>query len=147
MSIKKGLQIPFGIQPVNPVPVDTWSGPYAGVTEALSSIPIEIRFPTMEVRILDLINGNRKYWFRDGVNDQDLIIFNPDSDVIDAEISARISGDTILYDLITGETFNRELSDINIKSEITGLTVDKFDVTGGTIGGDVYVNGTINGNG
>lgn len=72
--LNQGLQIPFGIQPVNPVPVDAWSGPYGSIEEALSSIPIEIRFPTMEIRVLSDA-GNEIYWFRNGVGDGDLILF------------------------------------------------------------------------
>ena len=81
MSVPKlGLQLPFGIQPVDPVPVDTWSGPFYGTTianataVALTSVPMVRRFPTMEVRIV--ANGQGyKYWFKDGVNDTDLVQF------------------------------------------------------------------------
>jgi hypothetical protein len=56
MSIQTpGLQIPYGIQPTNPLPVETWSGPFYGTTVtnacavALSSIPQAVR----------LINGGK----------------------------------------------------------------------------------------
>ena len=59
MALTTGLQIPFGIQPVNPVPVDAWSGPYTGslgndneagaISAANESIPSAIRFQSMEV--------------------------------------------------------------------------------------------------
>ncbi len=72
MSLTQGLQLPFGIQPVNPVPVDSWSGPYDGVSLqatidlANSTIPIEIRFQSMEVRLI--VDGiAKKFWYRDGV--------------------------------------------------------------------------------
>jgi hypothetical protein len=76
MSFTPGLQLPYGITPVNPVPVDGYSGPYATTTEALANIPQAIRFPTMQVRI---VNGddNQMYWFKDGVLDADLIEFSP----------------------------------------------------------------------
>jgi hypothetical protein len=32
MSLTQGLQLPSGIQPVNSAPVDSWSGPYDGVS-------------------------------------------------------------------------------------------------------------------
>jgi hypothetical protein len=76
MSFTPGLQLPYGITPVNPVPVDGYSGPYATTTEALSSIPQAIRFPTMMVRIVDN-DDNKMYWFKDGVLDSDLIEFSP----------------------------------------------------------------------
>jgi hypothetical protein len=79
MSIQTlGLQIPFGIQPTNPLPVDTWSGPFYGTTlpeasaRALSSIPLSVRFQSMEVRLV--VGGQAyKYWFKGGINNWDLI--------------------------------------------------------------------------
>jgi hypothetical protein len=80
MSLTQGLQLPFGIQPVNPVPVDSWSGPYtdvslqAAIDLANSTIPIEIRFQSMEVRLI--VDGiSKKFWYRDGVNNTHLIEF------------------------------------------------------------------------
>ena len=83
MSGASGLQLPFGIKPVNPVPVDTWSGPYfaATATEAIalanSSIPEAVRFQSMEVRLI-VAGTAKKYWYRDGVADSDLIELNTD---------------------------------------------------------------------
>ena len=80
MSLTPGLQLPFGIQPVNPLPVDSWSGPYIGIDEATavaaanSEILSAIRFQSMEVRLI--INGvSHKYWYRDGILDTDLVEF------------------------------------------------------------------------
>jgi len=79
-----GLQLPFGIQPVNPVPVDTWSGPYSGADVstaralANSSIPAAIRFQSMEVRLI-VASVARKFWYRDGVADSDLVEFSSSS--------------------------------------------------------------------
>ena len=75
-----GLQLPFGVQPVNPVPVDTWSGPYsaANVVDAVSlansSIPYPIRFQSMEVRLI-IAGVARKFWYRDGIEDVHLVEF------------------------------------------------------------------------
>jgi hypothetical protein len=81
MSLTPGLQLPFGIQPVNPVPVDSWSGPYEGtslqdtIELANLAIPIEIRFQSMEVRLI--VDGvSKKFWYRDGVTDTDLVEFS-----------------------------------------------------------------------
>lgn len=76
MSFTPGLQLPYGITPVNPVPVDGYSGPYSTTDEALLNIPQAIRFPTMMVRIVDN-DDNKMYWFKDGVLDADLIEFSP----------------------------------------------------------------------
>ena len=81
MALTDGLQLPFGIQPVNPVPVDSWSGPYyapteiSGLTAANATIPSAARFPSMEVRLV--INGNSaKYWYYSGITDSDLVLFS-----------------------------------------------------------------------
>ena len=80
MSLTSGLQIPFGVQPVNPVPVDAWSGPYSGATEvaalsaANASIPSGVRFQSLEVRLI-IAGVAYKYWYRDGITDVNLVEF------------------------------------------------------------------------
>lgn len=81
MALTPGVQISKGIQPTDPVPVDSWSGPYEGATEALaktqanSSVPSGVRFKSLEVRLI--INGvAKKYWYRDGITDNDLVEFS-----------------------------------------------------------------------
>ena len=81
MALTPGVQISKGIQPTDPVPVDSWSGPYDGATEALAktaantSIPLAVRFKSMEVRLI--INGTaKKYWYRDAISDNDLVEFS-----------------------------------------------------------------------
>ena len=76
-----GFQLPFGVKPVNAVPVDYYSGPYTSTISiqdaidlANSSIPQGIRFKTMEVRLI--VNGiGVKYWYRDGIDDINLVEF------------------------------------------------------------------------
>jgi hypothetical protein len=81
MALTPGLQIPYGVQPVNPVPVDTWSGPYTGATEvaALSaaniSIPAGVRFKSLEVRLI-IAGVPYKYWYYTGTTDSDLALFS-----------------------------------------------------------------------
>jgi hypothetical protein len=81
MPINPGLQLPFGIQPTNPVPVDAWSGPFtaasivAGISAANAAIPSAVRFQSMEVRLL--VGGIAyKYWYANGIADIDLVAFN-----------------------------------------------------------------------
>ena len=81
MPINPGLQLPFGIQPTNPVPVDAWSGPFtavslvAGVSAANAAIPSAVRFQSMEVRLI--VDGvSYKYWYGNGIADIDLVAFN-----------------------------------------------------------------------
>ena len=80
MSINPGFELPFGIQPTNPVPVDAWSGPFtaesfvAGVSAANSAIPSAVRFQSMEVRLI--VGGQSyKYWYGGGTGDGDLVSF------------------------------------------------------------------------
>jgi len=81
MGLTNGLQLPYGIQPVNPVPVDSWSGPYyaptevSGLTEANATIPSGIRFPSMEVRLI-IAGLSYKYWYYSGITDSDLVLFS-----------------------------------------------------------------------
>ena len=89
MSLIEGLQLPFGIQPVNPTPVNTWEGPYSSVSDAINIIPNGVRYLTMEVSILDSVAGNQKYWFKDGVADSDLVAFSVDLTYIDNEITLK----------------------------------------------------------
>jgi hypothetical protein len=81
MPLTPGLQIPFGIQPVQAVPVDSWSGPYTGadlataIAAANSAIPSGIRFQSMEVRLI--VGGTSyKYWYKNGTTDSDLVEFS-----------------------------------------------------------------------
>jgi hypothetical protein len=80
MALTQGLQLPFGIQPVNPTPVDSWSGPFSAadaataVSDANAAIPAAIRYQSMEVRLI--VGGvSKKYWYRDGIADSDLVEF------------------------------------------------------------------------
>ena len=80
MPINPGFELPFGIQPTNPVPVDAWSGPFtavslvAGVAAANAAIPSAVRFQSMEVRLI--VGGvSYKYWYANGIADIDLIPF------------------------------------------------------------------------
>ena len=108
MPLTEGLQLPFGIQLVNPLPVNTWEGPWDSIVEALATIPIGVRYPTMEVRILDSINGNKKYWFKDDVTDDSLVEFG------------------INPSFLTGETQERINADNNLQNQITGLTAENI---------------------
>jgi hypothetical protein len=72
-----GTRRPVGIEPANPIPVDSWSGPYyhidgttgGAINNALLTIPDTLRFLSMEVRILARTGPGGstlayKYWFR-----------------------------------------------------------------------------------
>ena len=74
----EGLQLPYGIKPTNPVPVDTLSGPYVAnslqdaINLANSSIPIELRYLSLQVRLI--VNGQSFiFWYRNGITDSDLV--------------------------------------------------------------------------
>lgn len=126
-----GFQLPFGVQPVNPVPVDFWSGPYSGGTVsdalnlALSSIPSGVRFPTMEVRLYDSgTTIGHKYWFKDGVGDNNLIEFTQGSSkywfindtlVVNSDDSIVLSNNMVLENsTLTINTNNRIINIDNL---------------------------------
>jgi hypothetical protein len=80
MPLTTGLQLPFGVQPVNPVPVDSWSGPYSAstlvdaISAANTAIPSAIRFQSMQVRLV--VSGTPYiYWYKDGISDSDLVSY------------------------------------------------------------------------
>jgi hypothetical protein len=80
----KGLQLQYGIQPTNAVPVDFYSGPYIGNTEqeakdaANLAIDPAVRFNSLEVRLI--INGfPKKYWYYGGTASTDLKEFTSSS--------------------------------------------------------------------
>ena len=77
MALTAGVQFTKGVQPINPLPVDTWSGPFIGATIgaainlANSSIPESVRFISMEVRLI--VGGlPKKYWYSGGTADVNL---------------------------------------------------------------------------
>jgi hypothetical protein len=80
MSSINGLQLPFGIQPINPRPVDTWSGPFTGdsysvAAEAANSvIPSAVRFISMGVRLI-VDDVPKMYWYSGGTADIHLVEF------------------------------------------------------------------------
>jgi hypothetical protein len=85
-NVPQGIPTLTGIRPRNPVPVDSWSGPYIGTgpdpledakNKALSAIPSELRFISLQVRLI----ANTVpyiYWFSEGIADEDLVPFIPD---------------------------------------------------------------------
>ena len=113
MSLTQGLQLPFGIQPVNPTPVDAWSGPYSAATAqeavdaANAAIPAAIRYQSMEVRLI--VGGvSKKYWYRDGIADADLVEFasGPGS-------SGGSGGSTLLTELVLNEAPTGAVDGVN----------------------------------
>ena len=97
-----GLQLPYGLQPVNPTPVDAWSGPYIGadsqtaVELANAAIPAGVRFQSMEIRLI--VGGiSKKFWYRDGTADSDLTEFQSGTGGLS------FSSELIMNGLIVGE--------------------------------------------
>lgn len=87
MPLTQGLQLVYGVQPVNPLPVDSWSGPYTGSVDTIAAavvaaniaIPAGIRYQSMEVRLV--VGGTSyKYWYRDGTTNSDLVAFSANAE-------------------------------------------------------------------
>jgi len=154
MALTPGLELPFGIQPVNPVPVDAWSGPYSGsigndtiagaLATANATIPSAIRFQSMEVRIV-VAGIAYKYWYRNGVADSDLILFSSTGDAA--------GGETFFNSTTAGSIFATGSVAFSGEEPITS-PLNKgqdvfFYVSGSSskkslFGGDVVVSGSLN---
>ena len=121
-----GFQLPFGVKPVNAVPVDFYSGPYISNTTiqnaidlANSEIPLGIRFKTMEVRLI--VNGiGIKYWYRDGVADINLVEFTTST-------SFYLQGGTTYSSDTTSNIYRTGA--LNIGSNATGSSTAKLYVS------------------
>lgn len=152
MALTPGLEIPFGVQPVNPVPVDSWSGPYSGsigndtfagaLAAANASIPSAIRFQSMEVRII--VGGQAyKYWYRDGIADSDLIQFSGGGGGGGSFFESTIAGSAFT----TGSIAFKGSESINSPNNkgtdvffyVSGSSNDKS-----LFGGDLVVSGALN---
>jgi len=77
-----GLQLPYGIKPANPVPVDALSGPYEAVllqdaiNLANATIPSALRYKSMLVRLI--VSGESLlYWYKYGIADSNLVNYAP----------------------------------------------------------------------
>ena len=111
MPLTQGLQLPFGIQPVNPYPVDSWSGPYSGSTEAEaitsanSSIPSAIRFQSMQVRLV--ISGIPYiYWYKNGIANENLVSYFGSVDSLTASNLTVVSSSNLNHLIANDATFN-----------------------------------------
>lgn len=71
------IEVPDGIRVLNQKPLDAWSGPYSGATEAeaiaaaLEAIPAVVRYATMEATLI-IAGSPKRYWFSPGIADGDL---------------------------------------------------------------------------
>ena len=172
MPLTPGLQIPFGIQPVQAVPVDSWSGPYTGadlataIAAANSAIPSGIRFQSMEVRLV--VGGTSyKYWYKNGTTDSDLVEFSGggsssgaftltsgivtsgyigDSAVLSGNIG---SGQIGIYHIASGVISTATLGSGQVVSgNIASGIINQFSLSSGAvnsghIGNDAVVSGSI----
>jgi hypothetical protein len=143
MPINPGFELPFGIQPTNPVPVDAWSGPFtagslvAGISAANAAIPSAVRFQSMEVRLI--VGGvSYKYWYANGIADIDLVAF---SSSIPTEYVTSFNG---LTGAVTGVTTGISNSFTPIQSFLGGISVSGATFsTNVQIIGDLVVTGRI----
>lgn len=142
MPINPGFELPFGIQPTNPVPVDAWSGPFtaaslvAGVSAANAAIPSAVRFQSMEVRLI--VGGvSYKYWYANGIADIDLIAFN-------AEPTNYVSSFNGLTGAVTGVTTGTSNTFGPLQNFSSGISVSGATFSSNVqIIGDLIVTGRI----
>jgi hypothetical protein len=129
MPITPGLNLPFGIQPVNPVPVDSNYGPYIDLADAVASIPLALRYDGLTVQI----TGSGNYWWLDG-------------DLSDLGLVPKVGGGGALPDEITITTNTAgELTLVEPISASNGLTYTTGNITLGgalTQNTDITAGGT-----
>jgi hypothetical protein len=140
MSVKTGLQLPFGIQPVNPVPVDSWSGPFESLTlagavsDANASIPESIRYQSMEVRII--VGGTSyKYWYKNGVSDSDLVPFSSGEAQpagSNGQVQFNLSGSFGASSGLSYDPVSQSLTAINLRGSLTQLSDGSPYLIGGS---------------
>ena len=143
MPINPGFELPFGIQPTNPVPVDAWSGPFtagslvAGVSAANAAIPSAVRFQSMEVRLI--VGGvSYKYWYANGIADIDLVAF---SSSIPTEYVTSFNG---LSGVVTGVTTGLSNTFGPLQNFSSGISVSGATFSNNVkIIGDLIVTGRI----
>ena len=145
-----GTKRPLGLQPVNPIPVDSWSGPYSAIdgttgsaiTNALNNISPEVRFLSMEVRILARTGPGGatqayKYWFRG--NTGTLEEFSSGGGGIVGDYVTTFNG---LTGAVTGVTLGGVNVWTNLNTFNAGITTSfLYASTGSTFGGTLQVNG------
>ena len=129
MALTTGLQLPYGIQPVNPVPVDAWSGPYSGADEATAiglanaAIPIGVRFQSMGVRLI-IANIARMYLYKDGINNSDLVEHVVAAAGLDTYVQFNDGGTSFGGD--AGLTYNKTTDALTVAGD---LAVNGGDIT------------------
>ena len=147
------LELPFGVKPVNPVPVEFWSGPYSGVltqeaiNAANSGIPSAVRFPGMGVT-LNVSGVSKPYWYCSGISDVELKPLYTNVDYIDFEQKVEVDHPAYLEGRIFYDAENHCVTVYNDESEIS-LQVGQEEYirirnnTGSTIsnGKAVYITG------
>lgn len=155
------LELPFGIKPVNPVPVEFYSGPYSGdslqeaINAANSGIPTAVRFPTMEANLI-VAGSGAKYWYNSGIGDEflsPLVVAssgngNGGSSTVDV---STFNGNTTLTGsedvVICDCSFSPITITLPAAGGFTGKTfvVKKKDSTGNTVTINTQLNQTIDG--
>lgn len=118
------LELPFGVKPVNPVPVEFWSGPYSGVltqeavNAANSGIPSAVRFPGMGVT-LNVSGVSKPYWYCSGISDVELKPLYTDVDYIDFEQKVEADHPAYLEGRVFYDAENHCVTVYNDESEIS----------------------------
>ena len=65
-----GLELPFGIFPVNPVYVDGYRGPYVDVATAIATVPEPVR---VIGQVVYIYGESKEYWWKDSISDAGLV--------------------------------------------------------------------------
>lgn len=98
-----GLQLPFGIDPVNPKPVDAKQYNnsdtiYANTAEVIAQVPSAIRFIGRTFFVNNGSGGTDEFWFKNGIADGDLV---KKSGGFELEVDVALSGSVTVNTLVS----------------------------------------------
>jgi hypothetical protein len=126
MALTTGFQVPYGFQPTVAVPADAWSGPYDGITIAGAisaanlAISPAVRFKSLEVRLL-VNDVPQKYWYRDGISDEDLVPFDIDRYAV---VSTKLESTSANWDSVYSSVSNTSANWDSVYSSVSNTSAN-----------------------
>lgn len=96
MSTK--LELPYSIEAKNPFLIDSRSGPWSTIEQANANIPMEVRVRGLIAIVTDGIGA---YFYRDGIEDEDLVPVGKDVPAVWGNIEGVLADQADLNAVIT----------------------------------------------
>lgn len=117
--------------------------PYLNVAQANATIPLSYRALGLPVLI-----GNQEYWYRDGINDTDLVLKGGGGGITGANNGLTLSGSDVLFggNLIMPTVLNADNTNTLIINDSIGQVLNTRDSSGNVVlygfGGTTFTNTT-----